>query len=60
MNGLNSKILFKIELMTDPVDPTSGIILGAFAGLEMGVEGGLECISKDLRAMVRRFWWGGC
>ena len=34
------KILFKTESMTDPVDPTSGIILEAFAGLEMGVEGG--------------------
>ena len=49
-----------MESMTDPLDPTSEIILEAFAGLEMGVEGGLECIRKDLRAMVKRFWWGGC
>ena len=54
------KILFKTESMTDPVDPTSGTTLEALAGLEMDVEGGLERARKDLRAMVRRIWWGGC
>ena len=46
--------------MRNPTDRTSEIILEALAGLEMGVEESLEDISKDLKAMVRRFWWGGC
>ena len=51
------EILLEMELIMNLVDPTSEIILDAFAGLEMVVEGDLECIGKCFRSMVRRFWW---